>query len=239
MDWGASMFIKVFLAMLAVAAIGPACTNMQSPQPQDRQTAYLAAIEAAAVPGPNAVARLNPIKGKQATVVSWAAPYYKPGKTKLEFGALWVTASPQVKNICQSLPNGSDQARLEELLGLPPGGGKDRSFVVMTVNTADLFRPCPDTRIDQATCPVDLPKVPPPGVDPAQYQKDLDFLLNQMLTSYQRDGGYPFTRLGYTYDWSPQATSPVGPSEYVIRKGSEINVLKIISNQDYCAKPTG
>lgn len=205
----------------------------------DREGFYLKAVEASAVPPADAPAQLWPIKGQTATVVSWAGPYYKPGKTTLEFEALWVTPSPQVQEICQAFPTGEKQAHLEELLGLPPGGGKDRSFVVMTVSTEDMFRPCPDTRVDQATCPMELPKVPPPGVDPGLYQKDLDFLLNQMLTSYRQEGGYPFTRLGYTYNWSPEAETPVGASEYVIRKGSKVEVLKVIPNEAYCAAPTG
>ena len=232
------MFVRI-LTGLAVAALVSGCALQETLEPLDRQRLYLKAVEASAVPPADATARLWPITGDRATVVSWAGPYYKPGKTTLNFGALWVTPSPQVQEICRAFPTGAKQAHLEELLGLPPGGGKDRTFVVMTVNTADMFRPCPDTRIDQATCPMDLPKAPPPGVSPDLYQKDLDFLLNQMLTSYRQTGGYPFTRLGYTYNWSPDADTPVGASEYVIRKGSKIDVLEVVPNETYCAAVTG
>ena len=233
------MFFRSIVTTLVLATGVAGCTVPEPDAPQDRQSLYLAAVKASAVPDPDAPAKLWPIEGKKATVVSWSGPYYKPGKTVLDFGALWVTPVPQVQEICQKAPADAKQARLEELLGLPPGGGKDRSFVVMTVSTADMFRPCPDTRVDQPSCPMDMPKAPPPGVSQEQWQKDLDFLLAQMIGSYRTEGGYPFTRLGYTYDWNPDAASPVGASEYVIRQGAEVEVLQVIPNEDYCAAPSG
>ena len=37
--------------------------------------------------------------------------------------------------------------------------------------------------------------------------------------------GYPWTRLGYTYDWRP-GSNKYGASEYVMRKDSTIMVLE-------------
>lgn len=39
--------------------------------------------------------------------------------------------------------------------------------------------------------------------------------------------GFPFTRLGYTYNWNPTASDVYGVSEYVVRPGSEYKVLAI------------
>ena len=46
--------------------------------------------------------------------------------------------------------------------------------------------------------------------------------------------GYPWTRLGYTYDWAPDAKSEVGLSEFVARKGTTVVVESIASQVDYC-----
>ena len=51
--------------------------------------------------------------------------------------------------------------------------------------------------------------------------------------SYGEDG-YPWTQLGYTYDWAPGAESEVGESEFVVRAGSEVIVESVTSQADYC-----
>jgi hypothetical protein len=47
---------------------------------------------------------------------------------------------------------------------------------------------------------------------------------------------YPWTGLGYTYDWCSQDTKHVGASEFVIRPGSVVNVTAIIDRNTYCAQ---
>lgn len=49
--------------------------------------------------------------------------------------------------------------RLEQLLGLPSGGGKD-CFVEIWADPADVFRPCPDCPDPETTdreCSLDFP----------------------------------------------------------------------------------
>jgi hypothetical protein len=67
-------------------------------------------------------------------------------------------------------------------------------------------------------------------------------MAQQLLGSYivtpslldRRGNGYPWTRLGYTYNWRP-GTDKYGASEYVVRKGATVNVLDVIPYQQYCA----
>jgi hypothetical protein len=67
----------------------------------------------------------------------------------------------------------------------------------------------------------------------------VQWLANQMLSSYVISEsslipvGYPWTRLGYTYNWRPGADK-YGASEYVIRKGATVKVTDIIPYQRYC-----
>jgi hypothetical protein len=48
------------------------------------------------------------------------------------------------------------------------------------------------------------------------------------------DNGYPWTRLGYTYDWHPD-TPETGLSEYVIPQGSTVEVHANVETREYCA----
>jgi hypothetical protein len=45
---------------------------------------------------------------------------------------------------------------------------------------------------------------------------------------------YPWTALGYTYDWNPVSTTPVGPSEFVAHKGARVVFDSIIPTEDFC-----
>ncbi|MBU6351343.1 MAG: hypothetical protein KGS73_14490 [Chloroflexi bacterium] len=46
---------------------------------------------------------------------------------------------------------------------------------------------------------------------------------------------YPWTRLGYTYDWSNSA-SEVGLSEFVVAAGSTVAVEPVVENELDCVK---
>ena len=49
------------------------------------------------------------------------------------------------------------------------------------------------------------------------------------------DEVYPWTRLGYAYDWgNPQ--SEVGLSEFVIKKGALVQIHAVTFIDDYCLK---
>jgi hypothetical protein len=45
--------------------------------------------------------------------------------------------------------------------------------------------------------------------------------------------GYPWTRLGYTYDWAPGA-SGIGASEFVTRKEMPVIVKAKVPTVAYC-----
>jgi hypothetical protein len=64
------------------------------------------------------------------------------------------------------------------------------------------------------------------------------------LSPYQRwienikteTADYPWTGLGYTYDWSPDNPSHIGLSEFILPIGSEVEVEKSLSIQEFCGK---
>ncbi|MBK7588301.1 MAG: hypothetical protein IPI22_08170 [Bacteroidetes bacterium] len=47
---------------------------------------------------------------------------------------------------------------------------------------------------------------------------------------------YPWTQLGYTYDWHPKNKSHTGVSEFVIGKNKNIYVHKSYTTEEYLKK---
>jgi hypothetical protein len=125
--------------------------------------------------------------------------------------------------------------RLEQLLGLPVNNGKTR-FVQMWVNPADMLRPSPDGEVDDTVADLEMPG---PERFPSQQEYEFHrdwFNLQLSLQAYDDPSkGYPWTRLGYTYDWG-NPESEVGLSEFVIAAGSTVAVEQVVENALYCVK---
>ncbi|ACY17910.1 hypothetical protein [Haliangium ochraceum] len=138
---------------------------------------------------------------------------------------VWVTVVPEVQEFCRdSGLQGDDLSlRLEQLLGLPPEDGKNR-VVQLWVPPEALFRPSPDPEVDDSVAELDFPQ--------NTAQAHIDWIENLRMSSYG-DGGYPWTQLGYTYDWNPD-TPEIGLSEFVITQGSTVGVESVTMNDAYC-----
>jgi hypothetical protein len=163
------------------------------------------------------------------TWTNWNGYDGKEGQ-ELELGVeVWVTMAPQLQNFCQNLAK-TDKAldlRLEQLLGLPPNNGKTK-LVSLWLPTDSLFRPSPDAEINDSVAALAFPD----GTAP-----DHVAWIEKLQGSSYGEKGYPWTRLGYTYDWAPDATSEVGLSEYVVRKGTMAYVESVLPQAQYCARP--
>ena len=48
---------------------------------------------------------------------------------------------------------------------------------------------------------------------------------------------FPWTRLGYTYDWG-ESENHIGLSEFVVRKGADIEIDSVSTVNDYCQATT-
>lgn len=161
------------------------------------------------------------------TWTSWAGYSDSVGKSVALSREVWVNPAPLVQAFCQGsdLDGAPLVLRLEQLLGLPSGDGKTL-FVEFWVRPIDLFRPSPDPEITDTIADLTFP----PGVDPAHRA----WIESLQATSYG-EGGYPWTRLGYTYDWG-STVSEVGLSEFVIRSGATVSVEAVADTFAYCGK---
>jgi hypothetical protein len=148
----------------------------------------------------------------------------------------WVTVAPELQNFCKEklkdVPNQSDRIlRLEQLLGLPPQNGKTR-FVELWVNPDNLFRPSADSEVTDRNAFGEFTQIPV-SPDTSIKLSHLQWFENLKSQSYNATGGYPWTRMGYTYVWG-NPNNEVGLSEFVINTGAAIEVKSVQTTDKYC-----
>ena len=192
---------------------------------------YAAAIADAAVVEPGEVAPLPAITDDSMTVVSWIPDQYRgsyPVGQTVDFDwNVWVTPVPQLQERCRSVPYDSSVVyrSIQQYLGLPITEGA-RVIATFRVATSDLFRACADPSMTSTSCGETFPDGTP--------EAHKAWIATQSLTAYQRPDGFPWTRLGYTYDWSTTATD-VGAFEYVVKPNGTIRVVAADTPEAYCS----
>jgi hypothetical protein len=166
-------------------------------------------------------------------VVSWKQniTYYKQYKDSVFYNTgkypIWVCTSPELQQRMKTEKYTDVNLRLKQLLGLPPTSVYS-FFVEFWVKPADLFRPCPDKEINDKKCDLCFPS-----------NTDTEHITwinqNRIERYYQCDlyNKYPWTQLGYTYDWNPQNKTHVGLSEFVIGTNKKIVVKDIYTTDEY------
>jgi len=166
-------------------------------------------------------------------------------KTDTALGAtVWVTAEPEVKDLCarylrennNKLTHEALSLWIAQLLGLPETNADKRQFVVLDVpviqayygsssNNRGIFRPCTDPRIEMHP---DASPACPAQMDPLDTNISSEYktwFINNSISAYVFKTGAPWTEYGYTYNWNPSASNVYGVSEFVILKSTEITVL--------------
>jgi hypothetical protein len=173
--------------------------------------------------------------GKRLLVVTWTAwnGYdTNKGTTMInkQLGGTWVTVVPELKEFCikHKLSQLNMEIRLKQLLGLPPTADKTR-FVEIWVDPRDLFRPSPDPEITDHEAELDFTLSDKFLTVSEDYKK----WFHEKMSSSYGENGYPWTRLGYTYDWG-NPDSEIGLSEFVIREGATIEIHSVRMTWEYC-----
>ncbi len=221
-----------------------------------RYDRYLDAVDDAAMAEPfEVVDSLDPLPQSGAyTMITWIradqvnrypsapGPYDIPGDT-------WVTLAPHLQDFCRQYRSEvSDDpealvVRLEQRLGLPPSASKTH-FVQFQLSPTEggeaIFRPCGDPATNTQSCNVGFPK----DCD-EDCQAHQEFFYSHYYQSYgtAQPVPYPWTSLGYTFDWGPGTQradgtigyEEVGESEYVIPAGTTVDYLGTVTTEQYCA----
>jgi hypothetical protein len=216
-----------------------AAPNSAAPLSQDQT--YLNAIEDAIVAKPSEVySGLTPIVennsnlvwqgtpgNESVLIVTWtkyASNYPVNGTVTTSWGETWVTTAPQIQLFFKEHVNSGVNATLRaaQLLGLP-ANTTDTYFVELWVNPQSLFRSSPDNEITDTTASLTFP-----ANTTADYKA---WFNNYIITAYY-PMKYPWTRLGYTYDWGSTQTH-MGLSEFVIKQNSTVTVKSVTPTAEF------
>ena len=164
--------------------------------------------------------------GKRVLLVTWHS-YEEPclpGES-LAHNDIWATSLGELTN--WYLENSSGivdwDLRFAQLLGMPNDGSCTR-FSAFWVSPLEVIRPAYVTDVT-----AQMENGYGRMTDPA-YRSWFD---SNIIYSYF-ESEYPWTRLGYTYDWSG-GTSEYGLTEFLIADGSETEIVFTYSTEDFVA----
>ncbi len=213
----------------------------------------------------------NGVAGSRVLILSWIkssdAKYYDGtvdpacavGLSNCTLKAdIWVTVVPEMKNFFRgAMPQ---PLRITQLLGTPPEyAEEERSMVELWVSPGDMFRPCPDPEITDRECQAEFPADPfrifssteliraTEGPERGIFMNYTGWFSNRKKyiyyypRNYPTTEPYPWTRLGYTYDWG--SLNHMGLSEFVVhgRKqdgtGISVGIRSLKKTADYFLSP--
>lgn len=136
---------------------------------------------------------------------------------------IWVTPHPQLYDLCTAYTGPHQRLRMQKALGLPPRSG-DYGVVEFFVDPKYLFRPAPDPSVYDCSAGL-VPNATDPYLTANPFQGISEGYAAWYRSNYDYSGyeatndlnaSWPWTRLGYTYDYANSPNHPVGLSEYVI-----------------------
>jgi hypothetical protein len=226
---------------LAVSLFLIGCNNSRVSQKMlDREKKIYAEETAAVISGGGTKVvdyELFPVTEKKVVVAAWksaysASNYYNdPGQLDTLDAKYftWIVQAEEYKTLGRKFQldrlKGQRLAlRLEQALGLPPTADTTRVFVILEVDAEDLFRPCRDPEIEDCNC---WPQWPVGAhTDTTAYGPVYRDLVGSTTD-------FPWTRMGYTYDWIRRSRDHFGFSEYVIKRGSVAKVLAKEKTEDW------
>ena len=233
-----------FLAISVALAVSSGCSL--GPQKTPQQLYELGVMDAA-VAMPEKITPLKPLPpGASVKLVSWVTAARVPcdGKPACNwvpstYDYTWVTLDGEVRQLCQQWHLSGDKLRrrLEQLLGLPPDSPAQflkQQFVTLEVPRTNLARACRGVNMGDSEHPeCTLESQDDTPIELKNYVQQQ--IANSYVLHSKNFPGYPFTRLGYTYDWNPKAAkNHYGASEFLIVPNTPVQVLSIISTDDYC-----
>lgn len=245
-------FLKPLVLLLVLCQVS--CQSLkQLCKTPDAKTLYQSSIEEAMSPAPskvyNNLVSIDAQNKKLTTktingenyilVVTWKQniayyePYLDSGFYNTGAYPIWITTAPELLERMNSEKTKNVDLRLKQLLGLPPQSVYSY-FVEFWVKPQDLFRPCPDNEITDNSCELCIPEGTP--TDYVTWMNDNRISRYYNCELYDK---YPWTQLGYTYDWNPKNKSHVGLSEFVIKTDKNIEVEAIYTTEEYLSKGNG
>ena len=137
---------------------------------------------------------------------------------------LWVVLPYELEERMRRMPLMGDslecRMRMLQLLGLPPDSPYDR-LLFFYADRSMLLRPCPNPAVGACAVPDVFP-----GDLSAPYR---EWFEARTALSYGEENPYPWTRLGYTYDWHRDADQRRGLGEFIVPGGTEVIAVEQVT----------
>ena len=169
--------------------------------------------------------RTNPDTGAREVLVasfmkkSFATNYYRVGQyTPMRYVEAWDTLSPELKNFCRGFTGTDLLLRMKQVLGLPATAGNDY-VVEYYVEPRFLLRPSRDPEITDNEAETAF-RADTAWLGAVSTNYTAWFQATIASRNYGMTNGvwnaWPWTQLGYTYDWFKSGNNVMGLSEYVV-----------------------
>jgi hypothetical protein len=149
----------------------------------------------------------------------------------------WVTIWPEFQLWAQGRKN-IDAARLIQALGMPYSPDCDpytdkcynNAMAFLLVPLKSLVRPCIDAETTDSVCDFQHTNKYNAGFGSPEWQNAIRQDQKNIIKPDDKGGYYPFSGLGYTYDWGVQG---VGLSEYLIPQGTYGYILNVYTIPEF------
>lgn len=232
-----AIVLAVVISLAAGVAIGAGTMSLIDGKnggdsgSQDLQALYASAVKDAVFAEPEEIMPLvsltrdEPLvtwdeSGERVLLCTWhnyPESYPVGEKVTLEWGAVWTfTPDELTQKYKAEYSQVSDwNLRLNQLIGFAPDS-EHSTFTTFWADPADICRPAcqPDPANGEMQTELDQ--------DSAEESYAAWF--NEYILDSYFYGAFPWTRLGYTYDWADNG-SEYGLSEFLVRQGAEIEVV--------------
>lgn len=141
-----------------------------------------------------------------------------------KYADAWVTVVPDLRRYLSAYTGTNCLLRVKQALGMPHTVGNNM-IAEFWVDPRLLFRPAPDPEITDYEAQLDFSYTNSArlAVSAVHYS----WFTNQVAVN-----AWPWTRLGYTYDWA-KSQNIAGPSEFIIPQGSVFTVNSITDAETY------
>lgn len=224
--------VATVLAIVCCITIFTGCVTKTNEQ------LYLESVQDAKVASPDEIRELVVLTkdsdmatfddSDRVLLLSWhkyPGSYVAGQTTSNVWGELWAFTDKEILSWYDKNSNGVTdwELRLEQLIGLPVET-EYTHVTAMWVNVEDVIRPAFVTSVTE--------QVTEQSLDDSMLGEHQEWFENNTESSYSDDYPYPWTRLGYTYDWEI-GIEEYGLSEFLVLKNSELLVEWTYSNQEF------
>ena len=166
-------------------------------------------------------------KNGEVLLITWhkyPESYLTRTKVTLTHGFVWSFTDKEIINWYHDEGKKAKtfNLRLKQLLGLPPDSNKTH-FTAFWVSPDYIMRPAytKDITINYSDTKFF-----------SESDEEFTNWFNSNIINSYFEGSYPWTRLGYTYDWS-RGSDEYGISEFIIEKGTTVTIAFTCTTEEF------